>query len=66
MRAPPPPPPPPPRGPRLPPPPAHRDGDLVVVQDQGGVDAGELGDGGHGGRAVRGAGRRVGIGLSFS
>lgn len=34
----------------------HRDGHLVVVQDEGGVDAGELGDGGHGGGAVPVAG----------
>lgn len=34
----------------------HRDGDFVVVEDEGGVDARELGHGGHGGGAVPVAG----------
>lgn len=33
-----------------------RDGDFVVVENEGGVDARELGDGGHGGGAVPVAG----------
>lgn len=36
----------------------HRDGHLVVVKNEGRVDAGELGDGGHG-AAGRGASRRM-------
>lgn len=43
----------------------HRDGHLIVVQNEGRVDAGELGDGGHSagkcgaGAAGRGASRRM-------